>query len=127
MFGLLIRWGVVSAGLWVAAALVPGIGFSSGGSLLIAAIVLGILNAVVRPLLIVLTLPVTVVTLGFFLFVINAGMLKLTSAIVDGFSVQGFWAAVFGSIVLSLVSLVLNVFISDRGDISRISVEVHRH
>lgn len=124
MFGLLVRWAIVSAGLWVAAALVSGISFSSTGALLIAALVLGILNAVVRPILIVLTLPVTVVTLGLFLFVINAAMLKLASAIVDGFLVEGFWSAVFGALVLSLVSLVLNVFVNDNGGITTIHVDI---
>ncbi len=126
MFGLLLRWAIVSAGLWVAAALISGISFSSTGALLVAALVLGILNAIVRPILIILTLPVTVVTLGLFLFVINAGMLKLTSAMVDGFQVEGFWSAVFGALVLSLVSLVLNMFISDSGGITSISVDIHR-
>lgn len=127
MFGFLLRWAIVSAGLWVAAALVSGISFSSTGSLLIAALVLGILNAVVRPILVVLTLPFTVVTLGLFLFVINAAMLQLASAIVDGFQVDGFWSAVFGAIVLSLVSLVLNLFISDSGGITTISVDIHHN
>lgn len=126
MFGLLLRWAIVSAGLWVAAALVSGISFTSTGALLVAALVLGILNAVVRPILIVLTLPVTVVTLGLFLFVINAAMLKLASALVDGFQVDGFWSAVFGALVLSLVSLVLNVFISDSGGVTTIQVDIHR-
>ena len=126
MLGLLIRWAIVSAGLWVAAALISGISFGSTGALLLTAAVLGILNAVIRPILIVLTLPFTVVTLGLFLFVINAAMLKLASALVDGFQVDGFWAAVFGAIVLSIVSLVLNVFISDSGGITSISVDIHR-
>ncbi|MDG2307718.1 MAG: phage holin family protein [Candidatus Binatia bacterium] len=127
MVGLLLRWAIGSAGLWVAAALVSGISFSSTGPLLIAALVLGILNAVVRPILVLLTLPVTVVTLGLFLFVINAGMLKLTSAVVDGFQVDGFWSAIFGALVLSLVSLVLNMFVSDSGGITTISVDIHRN
>ena len=126
MNGFLVRWIVGAAGLWVAASLVSGIEFSGMGSLFIAALVLGILNAVVRPILILLTLPVTVVTLGLFLFVINAGLLKLTSALVTGFQVQGFWAAVFGALVMGLTSLVLNVFINDRGGVSQISVEVYR-
>ena len=126
MNGFLVRWLVGAAGLWVAAGLVSGIEFSGAAPLFIAALVLGILNAVVRPILILLTLPVTVVTLGLFLFVINAGLLKLTSAIVGGFEVQGFWSAVFGALVLGLVSLVLNLFINDRGGVSQISVEIHR-
>lgn len=127
MFGLLLRWAIVSAGLWVAASLVSGISFTSTGALVVAALVLGILNAVVRPILVILTLPVTVVTLGLFLFVINAGMLKLTSSIVDGFQVDGFWSAVFGALVLSIVSLVLNMFVNDSGGITAIHVDVHRN
>ena len=126
MFGFLLRWAISSAGLWVAAALVSGISFRGTGSLLIAALVLGILNAVVRPVLVLLTLPFTVLTLGLFLFVVNAAMLKLSSAIVDGFQVDGFWSAVFGAMVLSLVSLVLNMFVSDSGGITSISVDI-RH
>lgn len=126
MFGFLVRWAISSAGLWVAAALVSGISFRGTGSLLIAALVLGILNAVVRPILVLLTLPFTVLTLGLFLFVVNAAMLKLSSAIVDGFQVDGFWSAVFGAMVLSLVSLVLNMFVSDSGGITSISVDI-RH
>jgi len=126
MWGLLIRWATISAGLWVAAALVPGISFTSAGALLLTAVVLGILNAVVRPILVLLTLPVTVLTLGLFLFVINAAMLKLSSALVDGFHVEGFWASVFGALVLSLVSLILNLFISGSGGITAITVEIHQ-
>lgn len=126
VLGLLLRWAIVSVGLWAAAGLVSGISFSSTGALLIAAAVLGVLNAVVRPILIVLTLPVTVVTLGLFLFVINAAMLKLTSAMVGGFRVEGFWSAVFGALVLSLVSLVLNMFVNDDGGITTIQVDIHR-
>ncbi len=126
MWGILLRWAIVAAGLWVAAALVPGISFVSTGALLLAAAILGILNAVVRPVVVILTLPVTVVSLGLFLFVINAAMLKLTSAMVEGFTVASFWSAVFGSLVLSLASLVLNAFVNDRGGITRIQVDVRR-
>lgn len=82
-------------------------------SVLLAAIVLGIINAVIRPIFMVLTLPVNVVTLGLFTFVINGLMLKLTSMGVAGFEVSGFWAATLGALVLSVISTVLNWLIVD--------------
>jgi len=92
------------AGLWVASKLVHGIEVKSTGSLIAAAVLLGLVNAFVRPVVFILTLPFTLVTLGLFLLVINAAMLMLVSALLDGFNVHGFWAAVFGSIVVSIVS-----------------------
>ena len=82
---------------------------------LIAGLVLGLINAIIRPILVILTLPFTLVTLGLFLFVLNAFCLWLTSVVVDGFTVQGFWAAFLGGLLVSLVSWVLTAFVSDRG------------
>src|SRR2546425_10564279 len=84
---------------------------------LLAGLVLALINAVVRPVLKILTLPVTLLTLGLFLFVLNAFCLWLTSLLVKGFEVQGFWAAMFGSLLVSIVSWTLSVFVSDRGRI----------
>ncbi len=100
-----------------AAHVVPGIEVRSALAALAAGLVLGLVNALVRPILLVLTLPLTLVTLGLFLFVLNALCLWLTSALVGGFEVQGFWAAFWGALLVSLVSWVLNAFLSDRGQV----------
>ncbi len=99
---LLIRFLFGVAGLWLAAEVVPGIAYDSLASLLAAALLLGVINAVLRPILVILTLPITLVTLGLFLLVINAGTLKLTSIFLHGFHVHGFWAAFWGALVVSV-------------------------
>ena len=104
MLGVLIR-GVVSAlALWVARALVPGLQIEGASTLWLAALLLGFVNAVVRPLLVFFTFPLTILTLGLFLFVINAAMLGLVAALLDRMSISGFWSALAGAIVVSLVS-----------------------
>ncbi|MBN8279614.1 MAG: phage holin family protein [Gammaproteobacteria bacterium] len=113
----LIRALVAALGLWVADGLIDGISFDSVGWLLGSAIVLGVINAIVRPLALVLTLPITVVTLGLFLLVLNAGMLALASWLVAGFHIAGFWAAFWGSIVVSLVSGLGSWFFGPKGGI----------
>ena len=90
--------------------LVSGIKIADGKSALIAALVLGLANMFVRPVLVLLTLPLTILTLGLFLIVVNAGMLMLTSGFVSGFKVKNFASALVGSIVLSLLNLAVNVF-----------------
>ncbi len=106
--GFLLRWFVVALALWVAVALVPGLYTDGTGALLLAALLLGGVNAFLRPILFWLTLPITVLTLGLFLLFLNAAMLGLVGWIVPGFSVDGVFSAVFGAIVVSLVSLLLN-------------------
>jgi putative membrane protein len=106
MLALLLRWLVNAAALMLVAYLYPGVQVDSPGAAILAAIVLGLVNAVVRPILLVLTLPVTILTLGLFIFVINALMFWLASGIVGGFHVTGFWAALIGSILYSLITLV---------------------
>lgn len=113
----LIRALVAALGLWVADGLIDGISFDSVGWLLGSAIVLGVINAIVRPLALVLTLPITVVTLGLFLLVLNAGMLALASWLVPGFHMAGFWSAFWGSIVVSLVSALGSWFFGPKGGI----------
>jgi len=78
-----------------------------------------------RPIALILTLPINILTLGLFTFVINAVMLKMASGVIDGFDVQGFWPAVFGALIISLVSWVLNIFISERGTVDIIDLH-HR-
>ena len=113
----LVRALVAAIGLWVADALIDGISFDSTGWLLGAAVVLGLINAVVRPLAMILTLPITVITLGLFLLVLNAGMLSLASWLLSGFHVAGFWSAFWGAIVVSLVSGIGSWFFGPRGGI----------
>jgi putative membrane protein len=91
-----------------AAYFVPGISLSGPGAALLAGLVLGFVNAIVRPILFVLTLPFTLITLGLFLFVLNAVCLALTAAVVPGFGIDGFWPAFFGALIVSIVSWAVN-------------------
>lgn len=103
----LVHWAITALALWAASYLFRGIKFDSTGALFIAALLLGFANAVVKPLLIVLTLPLTLLTFGLFLLVINALMILLVSALVRGFKVSGFWTALFASIFISLLSIAI--------------------
>src|SRR5688572_29188201 len=116
MIALIIRWIVNTLALFVVAYIVPNFSYDDWISLAIAAAVLGLLNAIVRPILVVLTFPLTVLTLGLFLLILNAIMLKLTDALVPGFHIEGFGWAIVGAIVLSIVSLVTNRIGRDRDD-----------
>jgi len=111
MNGFLIRAVVVGIGLWLASQIVPGVSFRSGESLIAAALLLGIVNAFVRPILVILTLPITLLTLGLFLLVINGLMIELVSYFLSGFVVTGFWPAFFAAIVVSLTSWVMSGWI----------------
>jgi putative membrane protein len=125
MNGLLIRWLTVTCSIAIAAYLLDGIQVSGLGAAFFAAAMLGILNAFFRPIALVLTLPLNILTLGFFTFVINAAMLKMASALIPGFDVQGFWTAVFGSLIVSTVSFLMNTLISEQGQIETIELR-HR-
>ena len=105
------HWGITALSLWVARAIFHGISFASGKSLFISALLLGFVNAVIRPVVIILTIPLTLISFGFFLLVINALMLLLVSALVPGFRVSGFWTAFFASIVITLLSLFVGMLI----------------
>ena len=105
---LLLRWVLNALALWIVTFIVPAITYDSVVALLIAAAVLGIANAIVRPILFWLTLPLTVLTLGLFLIVLNALMLELTDLIVPGFEVDGFVTALIAAVLLGLISLVTN-------------------
>lgn len=113
--GFLVRALVNALAIWLATEIVPGIEARSWATVVAAALVLGLVNAVVRPVLLVLTLPLTLVTLGLFLFVLNALCLWLTSVVVPGFEVRGFWPAFWGALIVSALSWVVNGFVSDRG------------
>ncbi len=115
MQGLVVRWLVSAVALWLTSAIVPGIVVRSAGALLLAAAVIGILNAFVRPLIVLLTLPLTVLTLGLFILVINAAMLKLASDLVPGFEVHGWFAALFGWLLLSFFTFLINLLIGEAG------------
>ena len=104
--GLIIRWILNTLALLLVANVVPNFSYRSWVSLAIAAAVLGLLNTLVRPILYLLTLPITIVTLGLFLLILNAIMLKLTAALVPGFDIAGFGWAILGAALLSLISLV---------------------
>jgi putative membrane protein len=123
--GFLIRLLANALAILAAAYIVPGIDVAGGLSLLAAALVLGLINAVVRPILLFLTLPFTLVTLGLFIFLLNAFCLWLTSWLVKGFDVHGFWAAVIGALIVSVVSWLVNVFLSDRGKVVSITRREH--
>lgn len=112
MVSFLVHWLVVAAGLAAAAYLVPGVTVATGTALAMGALALGFVNAVVKPVLTLLTLPLTVVTLGLFYFVVNAAAFGLAAAVVPGFSVASFWAALFGALVVSLVSWVVGAFVA---------------
>jgi len=105
---LVLRWLLLSAALLLVSQLYSGVSIASFGAAMIAALVLGLLNTLVRPLLILLTLPVTLLTLGLFLFVINALMFWAAAEVLDGFQVSGFWAALIGSVLYSLCALVID-------------------
>ena len=105
---IVIRWLLLAAALLLVANLYPGVQVSSFSSALVAALVLGLLNALLRPILVLLTLPVTVLTLGLFLFVINALMFYFAASLLSGFHVTGFVAALIGSLLYSLCGLVID-------------------
>jgi putative membrane protein len=117
MEGFLIRAVVVGIGLWLASKIVPGVEFNSTGTLIAAALLLGIVNAFVRPIIVILTLPITLLTLGLFLLVINALMILLVAWFLPGFMVAGFWSAIGAAIVVSLTSWVMSGWIGPRGRI----------
>lgn len=104
MDNFLFRALIAAAGLWLAEAWLEGISFDSGTWLLASAIVLGVINGFVRPLVVILTLPITIITLGFFVLILNGAMLALAAWLLPGFHVTDFWAAFWGALIVSLVS-----------------------
>ena len=108
----LVHWAITALSLWVASLIFRGIKFESTSALVISALLLGLANAIVKPLLIVLTLPLTLLTLGLFLLVINALMIMLVAALVRGFKLSGFWTAFFASIFISLLSIAIGALVS---------------
>ena len=117
MIGFLLRAAIVALGLWLAAEWLPGLSFDSTQKLVIAALLLGVVNAIVRPIAFVLTLPITVVTLGLFLLVLNAGMVALVAWVTPGFRIDGFWTAFLAALVVSVVSWAGSALIGSKGKI----------
>ncbi len=126
MLGFILRLLIGALGLWLASELVPGLEVHGAWTLLGAALLLGIVNAVVRPLLVILTLPITVLTLGLFLLVINAATLGLVAWMLDNFIIAGFWPALFGAIVVSVTGWLASYFIGPRGRVEVIVVRQRR-
>ena len=108
----LLHWGITALSLWVASHIFKGLKFDNATSLVVAALLLGFANAIVKPLLIVLTLPLTLVTFGLFVLVINALMILLVASLVKGFKVSSFWTAFFASIFISILSVAMGALAS---------------
>lgn len=123
MSGLMVRWLLVTISIIITSYLVDGIVVDGFWPAFFAAAVLGILNALFRPILLIITLPINIFTLGLFTLVINAMLLKMVSGVVPGFHVYGFWSAVFGSLLISLVSWLLSSFIDERGKVGYIDLK----
>jgi putative membrane protein len=115
MIGFLLRWSINLLALVTAALLINGIKIQSATAGLLAAGILGVVNAVIRPVALILTLPINILTLGLFTLVINAAMLKLVAALVPGFAIETFSAAFFGALLISIISWVLNLFVGGDG------------
>jgi len=120
--GLLIRWLILTIAIFITAYLINGIHVAGFFSAFFAAAILGLLNAFFRPILLILTLPINILSLGLFTFIINAMLLMMVSGLIPGFQVYGFWSAVFGSLLISLVSWLLTSFIDKRGKVDYIDL-----
>jgi putative membrane protein len=115
MHGIFVRFLIIMLGLFLASSVVPGVQITGVGSFILAALLLGLVNAFVRPVAFVLTLPLTIVTLGLFLLVLNAAMFGLVAALLDNFTVAGFWSAIFGALIVSITSTVASWYIGPNG------------
>jgi len=115
MQGILIRTLISMLGLFLASRLIPGVWIEGTSNFILAAFLLGLVNAIVRPLVFLMTLPLTIVTLGLFIFVLNAAMFGLVAAMLDNFQVAGFWSAIFGAIIVSITSTVASWYIGPDG------------
>lgn len=115
MQGIILRTLITMLGLFLASRILPGVSIEGTGTFILAALLLGLVNALVRPIAFLMTLPLTLITLGLFLFVLNAAMFGLVAAFLDAFTVSGFWAAILGAIIVSISSTVASWFIGPRG------------
>lgn len=112
IYPFLIHWIITALSLWVASHIFKGLRFDSTSSLAVSALLLGFANAIVKPLLILLTLPLTLLSFGLFLLVINALVILLVAALVRGFHISGFWTALFASLFVSVLSIVIGSFVA---------------
>ena len=119
MKGFFLRLLITALGLWVADQLLSGIAITGTGSLIVSALLLGIVNAVIRPVILILTLPLTIITLGFFVLIVNGISLAIAAWLVPGFYIGGLWSATLGAIIVGLTSWVASAFIGGSGRIER--------
>ncbi len=115
MQGIIVRTLIIMLGLFLADRLVPGVWIDGTFNFVLAALLLGLVNAVVRPLLLIITIPITIITLGLFIFILNAAMFGFVAAMLDNFQVAGFWSALFGAIIVSITSTVASWYIGPNG------------
>lgn len=119
MIGFIFRAVIAALGLWVATRWVDGVRIDDATTLVLAGALLGVVNAFVRPVMIVLTFPITLATLGLFLLVVNAAMLALVALLLPGFTIAGFWAAFFAAIIVSITGWIGSWFIGSQGKVER--------
>jgi len=124
MIGFVFRAVIAALGLWLATRWVSGIHIDSPATLLLAGLLLGVVNAIVRPLAVILTFPITLLTLGFFLLVVNAGMLGLVALVLPGMSITGFWPALLGALIVSVTGWIGSLLI---GSSAKFEVYKGRH
>ena len=115
MQGIFIRTLIYMLGLFLASRLIPGVTIEGLANFILAALLLGLVNAFIRPLMFFFTLPLTIVTLGLFIFVVNAAMFGLVAAMLDNFQVSGFWSALFGAVIVSITSTIASWYIGPDG------------
>lgn len=120
MIGFLIRAAICGVGLWLASLILPGLTFTSTEYLVAAALLLGVANAFIRPIFFFLTLPLTIVTLGLFIFVVNGAMVGLVAWLLKGMVLDGFWTAIFTAIIVGLTGWVASWFIGGEGRVRQI-------
>jgi len=121
MTGFVLRVAIVALGLWLATQILPGLSFDRPITLLAAALLLGIVNAIVRPIAVIMTLPLTLLTLGLFLLVVNAAMLGLVALLLSGFHISGFWTAVGGALIVSVTGWLAAGLIGNSGKVEVIT------
>lgn len=119
MRGFVVRLLITALGLWVADQLLGGITITGTGALIISALLLGVVNAIIRPIILILTLPLTIVTLGFFVLIVNGISLAIAAWLVPGFHVAGLWSATIGAIIVGLTGWAASAFIGGSGKIER--------
>jgi putative membrane protein len=125
MAGFILRGLIAALGLWAATSILDGITINSAMTLVFAGLLLGLVNAIVRPFVLLLSLPALLLTLGLFLLIINAAMLGLVALMLPGFRIMGFWTAVGGALIVSIVSWIGSWFIGSRGQVEVIRSNKH--